>query len=240
MIAIIYNGQLPIRVINYCYQFDDRRKFPRFERSFANAILYTRFLHRRDTDWIQFRAEIRLRTNAQNTVTAEWHRTRTLKHRAGELVRKWYITIVIYNLVPRGILHQFRPPTRKRNSRQVDLTGAGAIPKRRLFRESCAHHGGRIPQGFNTDTFFSLSFYPPPAPRAPLVLLVCYILVFVFIMRMKLCFSLVSARYKFSCYSTFPSNDPCARLSLSLSFSLLDLFPLRLRSSCTRLRVRIP
>ena len=125
------------------------------------------------------------------------------------------------------------------------MTGrAGAIPKRRLFRESCAHHGGRIPQGFSTDTFFSLSFYPPPAPPAPLVLLVCYILlVFVFIMRMKLCFSLVSARYKFSRYLTFPSNDPCARLSLSLlslSLPLLDLFPLLLRSSCTRLRVRVP
>ena len=224
---------------------DDRRKFPRFERSFANAILCTRFLHRRDTDSIQFRAGIRLRTHVQNTVTAEWHETRTLRHWwADELVRKWYITIVIYNLVPRGILHQFRPPARKRNSRQVDLTGADAIPKRRLFRESCAHHGGRIPQGFSTDTFFSLSFYPHPAPPAPLVLLVCYILVFVFIMRMKLCFSLVSARYKFSRYSTFPSNDS---LSLSLSLSLfhslsrcLIFYPLLLRSSCTRLRVRVP
>lgn len=76
----------------------------------------------------------------------------------------------IYNLFQASFFINFDRRLGATVDRLTPSGRGGAIPKRRLFRESCARNGGRIPQGLNTDTFcLCLSLSLSPLSSAPLL-----------------------------------------------------------------------
>lgn len=96
--------------------------------------------------------------------------------------------------------------TSRRDSQTEALSGVVCSPR------------GSYPAGLQHRHLLRPLFLFFLSPSIP-VPLVCYILVFVFIMRMKLCFTRLP-RYKFSRYSTFPWNN----LRDSLVVYLLSFF----------------
>jgi len=79
----------------------------------------------------------------------------------------WHLIMTaIYNLFQGSFFINFACADGRSGGRQVDSAGpGGAIPKRRLFRESCARNGGRIPQGLRHRHLLPPSS-PSPSPSS--------------------------------------------------------------------------